>query len=59
MTYEEMAKFIATLDDNQKKQDITIFDNSREEFFPLSETPISTSDNDDILDKGHIYLNIN
>ena len=60
LTYLELQAVIATMTDEQKKQDVTIHLSQTNEYYPLvCYFPIVQSDDgSDVLDVGHYYLNI-
>ena len=56
LTYQELLDFLKTLAPEQLKDNVTIFDNTISEFIPVSNTAVATED--DVLHKGHVYLEI-
>ena len=54
MTYEKLEKFLAQLSPEQKQQDVTIYDQAADEYYPLHK--LETTQYDDVLDKGHLTI---
>jgi hypothetical protein len=59
MTYLELAERIQTMTEVQLNTDVTIYDSSIDEFYPLDkDTPllVGNDDTNDVLDTDHPYL---
>ena len=54
MTYKHLANLIMTLSEEQQNQDVTIYSDCEEEFYPSVSYGIAKED--DVLDKNHFYL---
>lgn len=55
MTYEQLARKIASMSASQRKCDVTFFDEPKDEFFALTDL-YENSGETDALDEGHPYL---
>jgi len=54
MMYRDLLLQLLQLNEEQLSQDVTILKDT--EYYSVSE--MSTSDNDDVLDSGHVYLTV-
>ena len=55
MTYAELRKYISLFTPEQLKQDVTIYVNDMDEFYPVEAIQVSDETND-VLDSDHIFL---
>jgi len=62
MTYREIMKICLEATSCELDQDITIYDKSKDEFFPVTGNQVVGEQADDpgsgVLDDGHLYLEI-
>lgn len=58
MKYKELAELIASFSEEEKNQDVTVFVNGYDEYYPLVlDYPVcKTTSACDVLDEGHWYL---
>lgn len=59
MTYDELSKTIAAMNEEQRGNDVTIYDKTMDEFFMLEDNVEFVKPNnlgDGILDEGHPFL---
>jgi hypothetical protein len=57
MTYQQLMNVIFNMTPEQRKQDVTIYIRSNDEYFPMLGDVVITEETD-TLDKGHPYLQI-
>lgn len=55
MTYEQLARKIASMNAYQRKCDVTFFNDVNDKFFALTDL-YENSGETDVLDEGHPYL---
>ncbi len=64
MTYRELFHELAKLTPEQFKQDVTIYDRSVDEWYPLYSQELENTSHprgflkSDVLDEGHVFLTI-
>ena len=58
MTYAELGRVIGRMTDKQKQMDITVFDETIDEFIPVDGMGWvkSSDEHSDVLEDGHPYL---
>jgi len=56
MTYRELQELLADFTQDQLDNDVTIFNGSIEEYFPV--TALGATGETDVLDAGHAFLTI-
>ena len=56
MTYRQLFDYLKTLSKEDLAKNVTVFDSNSEEFMPVSS--VKVTDEDDILDAGHPFLEI-
>lgn len=56
MTYQQLIDQLQQLTDEQLQQDVTIYDESIDEYFALKVELVETTDTCDVLDPRHIVI---
>ena len=56
MTYQQLIDQLQQLTDEQLQQDVTIYDESIDEYFALKVELVETTDVCDVLDPGHVVI---
>jgi hypothetical protein len=54
MTYRELLKLLAEMSEEILDQNVTVFDSESKEYYPM--VKYSVTKEDDVLDKGHLFL---
>ena len=58
MTYKQLNQLIAGMTEEQSNQDVTVFVNGVGEFYAAQDELKESSDECDVLDPNHFYLEI-
>jgi hypothetical protein len=58
MTYAELIAELQSLDPARLQDTVTVYVSSQDEFYAVNEFQIAVSDDNDVLDDGHAYLEI-
>jgi hypothetical protein len=56
MTYKELLNKILTLTPEEQDQDVTVYLTGQDEYITIS--AVVTTDDTDVLDSGHVVLNV-
>jgi len=56
MTYRELLKELASLDDNRLDDDVAAHLIETDEFYPVHSVCVAVEDECDVLDQGHLIL---
>ena len=56
MTYADLLKELQNLDPSRLLDTVTLYDNTRDEFYAVKDFQIAVGDNTDVVDDGHAYL---
>ncbi len=54
LTYRELKAALETLSEENLDDDVTVYLSHEDEYYGISQT--GTSEEDDVLDKGHFFL---
>jgi hypothetical protein len=55
-TYRDLFNVLKSIPEDRLDDNVTIYDSAEDEYHPASSINITTED--DVLDKGHVYISI-